>query len=70
MIKYHNTPGNKDNGSYGINLPYYGGGSPEEWLVEKDTLLKALDGQGIGMGPLRYSFTGCLLTELPLTKLL
>ena len=29
-IKCHNTPGNND---YEINLPYYGGGSPEEWPV-------------------------------------
>ena len=32
-IKCHNTPGDNDYGSYEINLPYYGGGSPEEWLV-------------------------------------
>ena len=35
-IKSHNTPGVTDSGSYEINLPYYGGGSPEEWLVWKD----------------------------------
>ena len=29
-IKCHNTPGDKDTGSYEINFPYYGGGSPEE----------------------------------------
>ena len=40
-IKCHNTPGDNDSGSYEINLPCYGGGSPEEWLVWKDTLLKA-----------------------------
>ena len=26
----HNTPGDNDSVSYEINLPYYGGGSPEE----------------------------------------
>ena len=61
-IKYHNTPGDNDSGFYEINLPYYGGGSPEEWLGWKDKLLKALDGQSISMGPLRYMFTECLLT--------
>ena len=40
-IKHHNTPGHNDSGSYEINLPYYRGGSPEEWLVWKDKLLKA-----------------------------
>ena len=29
-IKCHNTPGDNDSGFYEINLPYYGGGSPEE----------------------------------------
>ena len=32
-IKYHNTFDNNDFGSYEINIPYYGGGSPEDWLV-------------------------------------
>ena len=29
-ILCHNTPGENDNGSYEMNLPYYGGGSSEE----------------------------------------
>ena len=29
-IKCHNTPGDNDSGSYEINLPYYGGGTPED----------------------------------------
>ena len=51
MIKYNNIPGDSDSESYEINLPYYGGGIPEEWLVWKDKLLKALDGQSISTGP-------------------
>ena len=61
-IKCHNTPGDNDSGSYEINLSCYGGGSPEEWLVGKDKLLKALDGQSISTCPLRYTFTERLLT--------
>ena len=49
-IKCHNTPGDSDNRSYEINLPYYGGGSPEELFVGEDKLLKALNGQGISKG--------------------
>ena len=30
-----------------LTSPYFGVGSPDEWLVCKDKLLKALDGQGI-----------------------
>ena len=41
-IKCHNTPGDNDSGFYEINLLYYGFGSPEEWLVWKNKLLKGL----------------------------
>ena len=34
----------------------------KEWLIWKDELLKALDGQSISTGPLRYTFTKFLLT--------
>ena len=61
-IKCHNTPGDNDSGSYEINLPHYGGGSPEECLVWKDKLLKALDIQSISMEPLRYMCNEMLLT--------
>ena len=60
-IKCHNTPGDNDSGSYEINFPYYGGGSPEEWLIWKDKLLKALDGQSISTGHLRYTCSERLL---------
>ena len=59
----HNTPSDNDSGSYEINLPYYGRETPEEWLVWKDKLLKAVDGQSISLGPLRYMFTERLLTD-------
>ena len=62
-IKYHDIPGDNVSGYYEINLSYDGGGSPEEWFVWKDILLKALDGQGISTGPLRYTFTETLLTD-------
>ena len=61
-IKYNNTPGDNNSGSYEINLPYYRGGTPEEWLVWKDKLLKALHGQRISTGPLRYTITERRLT--------
>ena len=60
-IKCHNTPGDNDSGSCEIKLHYYGGGSPEEWLVSKDKLLKAFDGQSISTGLLQYMFTERLL---------
>ena len=58
-IRCHNTTGDNDSGSYEINLPYYRGVSPKEWLVWRDKLLKALDGQSTSMGPLKtYSLRG------------
>ena len=59
--KCYNTSGNNDSGSYGIN-PYYGRGTPEEWLVWKDKLHKALEGQCISKGPQRYMLTERVLT--------
>ena len=46
-------------------IPCYGGESPEEWLIWKDKLLKALvlDGQGISKEPERHILTVCLLTD-------
>ena len=52
VIKCHNTHGDNGSGSYEIKLPYYREGTPEEWLVWKDKLLKALDGQSNSTGPL------------------
>ena len=60
-IKYHDTSGINFSESYEINLPYFGKGSPEEWLDWKDKLLKALNIQGISTGPKRYTFTERLL---------
>ena len=61
-VKCDNIPGDNASGPYEINLSYYGGGSPEEWLVWKVKLLKALDCQSISTGPLRHTFIERLLT--------
>ena len=57
-VKCDNTPDDNDSGSYKINLPNYGGGSPKG----KDKLLKALDHQSISSGLLRYTLIERLLT--------
>ena len=62
-IKWHNIPGDNDSGSYEISLLYYGGLSPEKWLVWEEKSFKVLDGQRIIMGPKRYTFTARLLTS-------
>ena len=50
-IKCHNTSGDNDSGSYDNNLPYYRGGTPEDWLFWKDILHKALYNQSVRRGP-------------------
>ena len=63
VIKCYNTPGDNETEFYEINLPYYGEGSPEEWLVGKDKLVKFLDGQGISTELHSYTFSERLLTS-------
>ena len=62
-FKCYNTPGDNETEFYEINLPYYGEGSPEEWLVGKDKLVKFLDGQGISTELHSYTFSERLLTS-------
>ena len=60
VIRCHKTSGVAYSVSFDIRLPYYGGGSSEDLLVWKDKSLKALEGQGISIGPQRFIFTPCL----------
>ena len=62
-IKCYTAPGNSDHEPYKINLFYYGGGSPEEWLKWKNRVLKTIDGQSISTEPQRYTFTERLTRE-------
>ena len=62
-IQCQNTPGDNDSWSYEINFPYFEGEFPEEWLVWKDKVLKALDGQHISICPLQYTVTERHLTD-------
>lgn len=55
--KCYATPGNPDTPVYEIQLPYFGSGTPEDWLVFRDLLVKVLTGQNITDGPGRYQLT-------------
>ena len=50
VIKRHNAPVDSDSGFYEINPSYYGGESPDKWLVWKGELYKTLNSQVIRMG--------------------
>ena len=60
--------GEMDSILFEINLPYYGGISPEEQLVQKDNLLKAFDGQSIGTGSLTLTTLPWILVYILLIK--
>jgi len=55
-------PGNPDSPSYTIQLPYYCDGSPEEYLIWRDLLKKALTGQNITDGPTMFNYTENVMT--------
>ena len=55
--KCYATPGDVDTPMYELQLPYFGSGTPEDWLVFRDLLIKVLTGQNITDGPGRYEFT-------------
>ena len=59
--KCFSSPGDTDSPAYNIQIPYFGTGTPEEWLMFLDNLDKALVGQHITDGPRRYEFTERLL---------
>ena len=59
--KCFSVPGDTDSPAYSIQIPYFGAGTPEEWLMFLDNLDKALVGQNITDGPGRYEFTERLL---------
>ena len=61
--KCFSSPGDTDSPAYNIQIPYFGSGTPEEWLMFLDNLDKALVGQHITDGPGRYEFTERLLQE-------
>ena len=65
--KCHTRPGDPDSPVYSIQIPYFGTGTPEEWLQFLDGLEKAIRGQNISSGPERYELTERLLTGDALT---
>ena len=59
----HNTPDDNNSECSEIKLPFFRGGTPEEWLVWKNKLVKALDGQFI----ISTELQRCLFTKKLLT---
>ena len=59
--KCNARPGDPESPVYSIQIPYFGTGTPEEWLQFLDNLEKAINGQHITSDPVRYELTERLL---------
>ena len=53
-LKCHLVPGDPNSNTYEIHVPYFGTGTPEEWLIFVDRLWKGITGQNITSGPARF----------------
>ena len=58
----HNTPGDSASGKYIINIPRFGSGIPEEWIVFMDLVQNSLVGQSVTTGPPMYKCMERVLT--------
>jgi len=56
-----------DSASYELPIPYFKGGTPEEFLKWKRNVEKTISGQGTTDGPSKYTFTHRLLDGVALT---
>ena len=66
-LKCQNTPGDANSTKYDLSIPYFGTGTPEEWLMFQDNLLKGITGQNITEAEGKYKLTESLLTGDALT---
>ena len=54
-LKLRSNPTEDTSQTYNLILPYYNSASPEEWLIFRTDLNKAIIGQNIIQGPARYT---------------
>jgi len=52
--KLRNVPEDENSPTYELSVPYFGTGTPEEWLKFKKNLEKVVVGQNVTGGPQRY----------------
>ena len=66
-LKCQNTPGDPDSTTYNLQIPFFGSGTAEEWLIFLDNLNKGIVGQHLQGGPKRYDLAEQVLTGEMLT---
>ena len=67
-LKLQSTPGDADSQTYELSIPYYGSGTPEQWLKFTRDLNRVLIGQSITTGPPKYAMARRLLEGDALAK--
>ena len=61
VVKLRTDPADADSQTYGLHIPYFSDGDPEEWLLFQRDLLKAIVGQNATTGPPKYRMARRLL---------
>lgn len=54
-LRLYTDPGDTDSATYDVTVPYYGSGTPEEFLIFIKNVKKVLNGQNLTTGPQKYS---------------
>lgn len=67
-LKLQSTPGDANSQTYELSIPYYGSGTPEQWLKFKRDLNRVLVGQNITTGPPKFAMARRLLEGDALSK--
>ena len=61
-FKLRSTPDDVDSPTYELTIPYFGSGTPEEYLLWQRDLDKVIVGQNVEEGPAKYSLARRVLT--------
>ena len=61
VMKCRTQPAEANSPTYDVTIPYFGSGTPEEWLRFRSNLDKVIHGQNATTGPSRYALARKLL---------
>ena len=67
-LKLQSNPGAAESPTYEISIPYFGSGTPEQWLKFQRDLNRVIIGQNITTGPPKYAMARRLLEGDALAK--
>ena len=67
-LKLQSTPGVENSQTYELSVPFFGSGTPEQWLKFRRDLDRVLTGQNLTTGPSKYAMARRLLDGDALAK--